>query len=175
MINNVLEESTIKCQIEEYRAMFRSNIQTDETYSDLSHLLIMIDDYEGANIILVEGIEEYPDDEYILCNYSSVLIEQQDYVLARQHLETAVNNNSNFAMVYNNLGYLSFLESRYEDALLNYNHSIHLDSENPLAYYNRGVLLYEIFNQQQTGLQDLQISQSFGDLDAVLYLMKERT
>lgn len=172
MTDNILEESTIKCQIEKYRAMFKDNTQTVDTYSDLSHLLIMIDDYEGASIVLIEGIEEFPNDDYIICNYSNVLMEQQDFVSARKHLEIAVNNNSNYTMIYNNLGYLSFLETRYEEALLNYNHSIHLESDNPLVYCNRGILLYEHLNQQQSGLQDLHIAEAFGDLDATLYLMR---
>lgn len=72
-------------------------------------------------------------------------------------------------LVFNNLGYAYFLISRYEEALENYNISISPLEENPLAYCNRGILKYFVFNDDQ-GIEDLKRAYLYGDYEADMIL-----
>jgi len=94
-------------------------------------------------------------------------MEKKDYNTARYILNQAIYEfDSDYYLVYNNLGYLNYLEENYYLALENYDISIELEEDNPLAFCNRGVLYVDIFHDLETGIKDLQKARQLGDLDA---------
>ena len=84
-------------------------------------------------------------------------------------MEEEKYNGSENEIVYNNLGYIYFLTEQFDQALGNYNISIRIEEENPLAYCNRGVLRYFIFNEDE-GVKDLEKASLYGDFEARMIL-----
>lgn len=108
-------------------------------------------------------------DDMIAANYSCILINQKQYDDAIKILEIERSKNSTNYLVYNNLAYTYFLTDQYFRALDNYSISISLEEENPLAYCNRGILKYFIFNDDE-GIDDLEVAHKLGDTEAVMIL-----
>ena len=102
-------------------------------------------------------------------NYSCILINCKDYSKAIEILEKEKSNNSVNHLIFNNLGYCYFLTKQYVNALDNYNISIILEENNPLAYCNRGNLKYSIFKDAD-GIEDLRKAQAYGDFEAAMIL-----
>jgi len=107
-------------------------------------------------------------------NYSCVLIDNKEYPRAINILKTEYNKNSQNYLVYNNLGYAYFLTERYQSALESYTLSIELEKNNPLAYCNRGNLIYNILNDDD-GIKDLLKSYELGDYEAGMILQTINT
>ena len=110
-------------------------------------------------------------DDMVAVNYSFNLIDDENYTKTIEILEKEKQNNSTNFLVYNNLGFTYFLIKEYENAYLNYNISIQLEEENPLAYCNRGYLRYFVLNDKE-GIDDLVKAHNLGDIEAGLYLLK---
>ena len=109
------------------------------------------------------------EDDLAVVNYSCILIDNKKYDNAITILENCKNKGSLNYLVYNNLGYSFYLIGQYENALENYNISISLFEANDLAYCNRGILKYYIFNDND-GIQELLKAEKLGDIEAKMVL-----
>lgn len=147
-----------------------------EALIGISHCYIQINKYSKAEKYSKIAFEnkKTEEDDIATVNYSCVLIEQNKLKKAIEILEIEKNNNSKNYLVYNNLGYAQQKEEYFCKALENYNKSIELESENPLAYCNRGELKYFYLNDPD-GIKDLEKAEQLGDKDARRFLKKITT
>lgn len=109
------------------------------------------------------------EDDLAVVNYSCILIDSKKYDDAIRILQNCKINGSSNYLVYNNLGYSYYLVGQYDKALENYNISISLYEANDLAYCNRGILKFYIFNDND-GIQDLLKAEKLGDIEAKMVL-----
>ena len=103
-------------------------------------------------------------------NLSCVLMEQKNYERCIAILEREKKLRSKNDLIYNNLGYTYFLTGKFHLALENYSISIKLLEENPLAYCNRGIVKYFVFNDDTAGINDLITAKKYGDFEAGMIL-----
>jgi tetratricopeptide (TPR) repeat protein len=93
-------------------------------------------------------------DDMTVVNYSCVLYQKNELDKAIQICEIACQQGSKNSLLYQNLGYYYMHKGRYQKALKCYNYAIKLSKNETLAFCNRGILRYFIFNDNG-GIADL--------------------
>ena len=169
-----LDNSDFRGAFYDYKTCLVSDPNNVPALCNLGLVLMELSLYNEAEKVLNNAVEVCVKcgkidelNDSILCNLSCVLMEKKDYNTARYMLNKAIYEfDSDHYLVYNNLGYLNYLEENYYLALENYNISIELEEDNPLAFSNRGVLYVDIFHDLENGIRDLQKAKQLGDLDA---------
>lgn len=137
----------------------------------ISDCFIKMELYKQAEKYAERAYYLYKDiEDTAAVNLSCVLMEQKNYERCIAILERAKISGSTNDLVFNNLGYTYFLTGRFHSALDNYNISIKLLEENPLAYCNRGVVKYFVFNDEAEGVKDLGLAHKYGDFEAGMIL-----
>ena len=159
------DENVCVKQIEIYKQVLQLDKDNIEALTNISDCYI--------HLKLNNEAKPYAKRAYEICkcpitavNYSCTLNTEE----AIKILEEQKANDTSEPLVYNNLGYDYFLTEQYAKALDNYNISIILEEKNPLAYSNRGILRYFIFNDTKNGLEDLKKAHKYGDFEASMIL-----
>lgn len=168
------EELTIanrlKDVINTYKLILASEPKNLTALLGISDTLLKLNQNSEAKRYVRKAYEIYSgSDDMVAVNYSCVLMDNMQYAKAIAILEKEREKKSQNYLVYNNLGYGYFLLSDFDNAFVNYNTSIELNNDNPLAYCNRGVLRYFIYNDDN-GIEDLEKANKYGDLEAEMIL-----
>lgn len=134
---------------------------------DIADCLIKCNLHSNARKYAEKAYKLYRDeDDMAAVNLSCVLTRPAESEHIIEILEREKRLGSKNELIYNNLGYFYYLDGKYVEALENYNISIKLFEDNPLAYCNRGVLKYFIFNEDAEGTDDLIKADKYGDIEA---------
>ena len=89
---------------------------------------------EEALFILKQG----PNNHHALTCLGWISLDEKDYENAIQHLNKAIQNNSNFARSYNLRGGCYARKKQYEVAIADYSKALEIDPRFIHAWYNRG-------------------------------------
>lgn len=160
-----------KKAIVNYKIVLDLDPENIEALIGISHSYIRLSDYDVAETYSEKAFEirhkySEADVDMATVNYSDVLIERDDFEKAIEILSLEKNLNSRNYLVYNNLGYAYQKIDNFQEALCNYNLSIELESDNPLAFCNRGELRCFHLDDLKGGVNDLISALKLGDLEA---------
>ena len=181
MANESIDDLILKAEIDydagnyrdsvkHYKKVLRIDPTNNSALITLSDIFLKLKLNQEAERYALKAYELFNNEEDMaVVNYSCILIDNKKYDDAIMILENCKNQNSLNLLVYNNLGYSFYLIGQYEKALYNYDISISLYKDNHLAYCNRGVLKYYIFNDND-GIQDLLKAEKLGDMEAKIVL-----
>ena len=149
-----------------YKKVLKTSPENIETIINLTHNLNELGK-SSETVKIIEKIytKYHNQDDMLTVNYSFGLIEKGEIKEAKQILLKETKNSSLNYLIYNNLGWCEYLLKNYQNAINAYDKSIELEKNNPLAFSNRGVLRYFIFNEDD-GINDLIIAENLGDTDA---------
>lgn len=78
-----------------------------------------------------------------------IYIGLKSYELAQNHLQTAITLDINCATCFNNLGYLQSLTNEHLEAEKNLRRAMFLNPDDPLPYFNLGVLYEQTGNNEK--------------------------
>lgn len=157
-------------QIEIYKKVLLLDDTNIVALINISDYFLKIELNNNAKEFALKAYELYGEyEDRAAINYSCILIDSKNYSETIEILERRKLNDSEDYLIYNNLGYAYYLSGQYTNAFENYNISIILEENNPLAYCNRGNLKYSIFKDRD-GIEDLKKAHAYGDFEAGMIL-----
>lgn len=168
----LVDESPLAQQVKIYMQVIEIEPDNITALINISDCLLKMNQSAKAEQFAFRAYQLHKDeDDMAVVNYSSVLIDNKNFQEAIVVLEEEKRKDSINDLIFNNLGYAYFLIGKYYEALENYNLSIILWEKNHLAYCNRGILKYFIFNDEQ-GIEDLRKAYLYGDYEAGIILQQ---
>ena len=99
--------------------------------------------------------------EYV--ELGKIFKECEAYLIALEHFNNALEliylpiNKNRIVEAYDLRGNTKIFLSRYEDAIIDYNKAIEIDTHNPYLYFWRG-FAFEVMQEYQKATKDLSIS-----------------
>ncbi len=117
-----------------------------EPYQPLAIAKLFTGDSSGAEMVLGEGLKQYPDDENLLLAAGDIYLRSGKMDEATAAYKKAIELNPGNAAVYQQLGQMEAGNQNWESAQSYFAKAIELDPDNPDLSYNIGVTYY---NQQQ--------------------------
>ncbi|MCG6891482.1 MAG: tetratricopeptide repeat protein [Gammaproteobacteria bacterium] len=106
-------------------------------------------DTEEALVLLTQLSRDTPDKPYLFTNLGLAYFQLQQSELAEQAFGQAIARNPEDAVAYNHLGILQRRKGLFQEALVQYQRAIEIDSEYARAHFNLGIL-FDLY------LQDLE-------------------
>ncbi len=100
--------------------------------------------WKNTKTLYTDIMNSYPDYYYgyfLMGNYENQL---NNLEAAKKYYEKSIKLNKNSKLVYNNLGYIYFVEKNFNEALLNFNKALLIDNKYVDSYINRGNLKIEL-------------------------------
>ena len=110
------------------------NIHTDTIYNDLTGFIANEKNYKTVSVLFYQGLASYNKGKY------KEAIEKYD---------KAIELNSNYAELYNNLGIAKGKLGQHQEAIADYDKVIELNPNYAIAYSNRGVQKNELGQYQE--------------------------
>ena len=104
---------------------------------------------EQALVLLSRLSQDAPDKPNLFTNLGLAHFQLKQSDLAEQAFQQAISRNLNDAVAHNHLGILKRRQGQFQDALIEYQRAIEIDSEYARAYFNLGIL-FDLY------LQDLE-------------------
>lgn len=151
---NVLQDEYEKL-VECYKELLQHKPYNIEALINISDILIKQKKTSEAEQFALDAYLLYKDiDDMSVVNYSCVLYNKNELDKAIEICKEACLRGSNNSLLYQNLGFYYMQKGWYQKALICYNQAIALSKTEPLAFCNRGILRYFIFNDNG-GIADL--------------------
>ena len=106
-------------------------------------------DTEEALVLLTQLSQDTPDKPRLFTNLGLAYLQLEQSELAEQAFGQAIARNPEDAVAYNHLGILQRRKGLFQEALVQYQRAIEIDSEYARAHFNLGIL-FDLY------LQDLE-------------------
>jgi tetratricopeptide (TPR) repeat protein len=108
---------------------------------------------EQALTLLNRLSQDAPDKPRLFTNLGLAHFQLQQAKLAEQAFQQAIERNPNDAVAHNHLGILQRRQGRFQDALVEYQRAIKIDSKYAGAHMNLGILFDLYFQDLEKALQ----------------------
>lgn len=119
-----------------------ASLRPDTSNSLMSYSLLAFELYDTQQLLKYsrKAARLFPNEVVHRNNLGYAYILTNDFALAKREIDAAVNIEPDFTIAINNRALLAIKEKRYDDALIDVNRVIELDSELPEGYLNRGYI-----------------------------------
>jgi tetratricopeptide (TPR) repeat protein len=114
-------------------------------------------DTEEALLLLKQLSQETPDKPQLFTNLGLAYFQLQQSELAERAFGQAIARNPEDAVAYNHLGILQRRKGLFQEALVQYQRAIEIDSNYALAHFNLGILFELYLQDLEKALQQYRI------------------
>lgn len=106
------------------------------------------DDKEKALALLLEAIQQEPDNSEALFKVGYILQKQDDNEGALDYYKKALEFDEQNEFIHNSVASIYRANKEFTSAKMHLNRSLELDDKNPITYYNYGNLLVDMQNPE---------------------------